>query len=254
MIKFFRRIRFDLMEKNKTAKYFKYAIGEIVLVMIGILLALQVNNWNTARIQNKESRELAKRLLLENNQNKVLLKYEIDRQNEGLNALLRFLKMTGKDYKEKSIEETDSLLYMVISSPRYMLKTSVIEEAISTGNLAIIKSDSLRNLIYELPSIVSEVKDNIKYIDDHDNFYLYNRLYNFVSLREIDGKFSPYVDKLGRSNFANVDNRIILNDMQFESLIDNKYFLISTLLNHYMVTQTKLDKISNMLSEEIKRK
>jgi len=42
--------------------------------------------------------------------------------------------------------------------------------------------------------------------------------------------------------------------MQFESLIDNKYFLISTLLNHYMVTQTKLDKISNMLSEEIKRK
>jgi hypothetical protein len=44
MIKFFRRIRYTLMSENKTGKYFKYAIGEILLVMVGILLALQVNN------------------------------------------------------------------------------------------------------------------------------------------------------------------------------------------------------------------
>ena len=46
MIKFFRKIRYDLMEKNKTGKYLKYAIGEIVLVVIGILIALQINNKN----------------------------------------------------------------------------------------------------------------------------------------------------------------------------------------------------------------
>ena len=46
MIKFFRKIRYDLMEKNKTRKYFKYAIGEIILVVIGILIALSINNWN----------------------------------------------------------------------------------------------------------------------------------------------------------------------------------------------------------------
>ena len=49
MIKFFRKIRYDLMEKNKTGKYFKYAIGEIILVVIGILIALQINNWNENR-------------------------------------------------------------------------------------------------------------------------------------------------------------------------------------------------------------
>ena len=55
MIKFFRKIRYDLIEKNKTGKYLKYAIGEIILVMIGILLALQVNNWNENRkLQNEE--------------------------------------------------------------------------------------------------------------------------------------------------------------------------------------------------------
>lgn len=52
MIQFFRTIRKDLMEKNKTGKYFKYAIGEIVLVVIGILIALSINNWNQDKIKN----------------------------------------------------------------------------------------------------------------------------------------------------------------------------------------------------------
>ncbi|MGW9684470.1 DUF6090 family protein [Flagellimonas sp. 2504JD1-5] len=49
MIKFFRRIRQRLLSENKFSKYLLYAIGEIVLVVIGILLALQVNNWNEQR-------------------------------------------------------------------------------------------------------------------------------------------------------------------------------------------------------------
>ena len=49
MIKFFRKIRYDLIEKNKTGRYFKYAIGEIMLVVIGILIALQINTWNEER-------------------------------------------------------------------------------------------------------------------------------------------------------------------------------------------------------------
>jgi hypothetical protein len=55
MIKFFRKIRQNLLMENKTGKYFKYAIGEIFLVVIGILIALQINNWNeNRRLQNEE--------------------------------------------------------------------------------------------------------------------------------------------------------------------------------------------------------
>lgn len=49
MIKLFRHIRRSLIETGKTGKYFKYAIGEIVLVVIGILIALAINNWNELR-------------------------------------------------------------------------------------------------------------------------------------------------------------------------------------------------------------
>ena len=54
MIKFFRHIRQNLIMENKTRKYLKYAVGEIVLVVIGILIALQVNNWNEKRKENAE--------------------------------------------------------------------------------------------------------------------------------------------------------------------------------------------------------
>jgi len=57
MIKFFRNIRKTLLSEGKTTNYLKYAIGEIVLVVIGILIALQINNWNEHRKETNELRE-----------------------------------------------------------------------------------------------------------------------------------------------------------------------------------------------------
>jgi len=58
MIKFFRKIRQNLLMENKTGKYFKYAFGEIILVVIGILIALQINNWNELRKERKLENKL----------------------------------------------------------------------------------------------------------------------------------------------------------------------------------------------------
>ena len=54
MIKFFRKIRQNLLSEGKAMQYFKYAIGEIILVVIGILIALQINNWN----ENRQAKRL----------------------------------------------------------------------------------------------------------------------------------------------------------------------------------------------------
>lgn len=58
MIKLFRKIRRDMLAEGKTAKYFKYGIGEIFLVVIGILIALQINNWNESRINSNKGTAL----------------------------------------------------------------------------------------------------------------------------------------------------------------------------------------------------
>ncbi len=62
MIKFFRKIRQNLLSEGKTGKYFKYAIGEIVLVVIGILIALGINDWNEKR-KNREQGNMIKQVL-----------------------------------------------------------------------------------------------------------------------------------------------------------------------------------------------
>lgn len=54
MIRFFRQLRQNLLMENKTSRYLKYAVGEIILVVIGILIALSINNWNDHRLIKKE--------------------------------------------------------------------------------------------------------------------------------------------------------------------------------------------------------
>jgi len=62
MIKFFKNIRKNLLAEGKTSKYLKYAIGEIILVVIGILIALQINNWNENRKANIEEQRILETL------------------------------------------------------------------------------------------------------------------------------------------------------------------------------------------------
>ncbi|MFL0352810.1 DUF6090 family protein [Xanthomarina sp. GH4-25] len=85
MIKFFRHIRKQLLSVNKPGKYLKYAIGEIILVVIGILIALSINNWNEQRKVRKNERELyssiLKDLVVDENRINEHIKYYNDDQS-----------------------------------------------------------------------------------------------------------------------------------------------------------------------------
>ena len=63
MIKFFRKIRQHLLRDNKMGDYLKYAVGEIVLVVIGILIALSINNWNESRKNDLKQALLVKNII-----------------------------------------------------------------------------------------------------------------------------------------------------------------------------------------------
>lgn len=96
MIKFFRKIRYDLMEKNKTGKYFKYAIGEIVLVVIGILIAVSINNWNQERQLKNEEKVILKNIHTEFLENKNALKLGLETNNQSCKASITLLNLVGQ--------------------------------------------------------------------------------------------------------------------------------------------------------------
>ncbi|WP_166966814.1 DUF6090 family protein [Yeosuana marina] len=95
MIKFFRKIRQNLLSEGKTRSYLKYAIGEIVLVVIGILIALQINNWNEERKIKQKETIVLKELLTSINSDltayKIHTEPSLERKANGIDSLIAYI-------------------------------------------------------------------------------------------------------------------------------------------------------------------
>lgn len=89
MINFYRRLRQSFLNQNRFSKYLLYAIGEIILVVFGILIALQINNWNTARQIDITNTKLLEKLKIELQQNTIRLNH----LNESSRGYINIKKM-----------------------------------------------------------------------------------------------------------------------------------------------------------------
>ena len=147
MIKFFRKIRQRLLTENKFSKYLLYAIGEIVLVVIGILIALSINNWNENKNKfNLEQIYLAD-LKEDLNRNKELLKEDIHENTISISSMELLLK----NLKNKNIYH-DSLkvhFHRARLFPDPDLSHSSYEELKNKG-FDLIQSKKLRKKIVDL--------------------------------------------------------------------------------------------------------
>ena len=92
MIKFFRKIRQDLLEKQQMNKYFTYAIGEVFLVMIGILLALYISNWNSNKKDTEKEEWYLINIIEDIEYQKVYLKFMLEHYDESINIEKSIIK------------------------------------------------------------------------------------------------------------------------------------------------------------------
>ncbi|MEW4922608.1 DUF6090 family protein [Algibacter sp. 2305UL17-15] len=106
MIKFFRKIRQNLLIENKTRKYFKYAIGEIILVVIGILIALQINNWNENNKQKTKEKAILENLRTSLENDISTHHFHIQVYEEAKSSIQFLIEFIEKDYQYQ-----DSLKY-----------------------------------------------------------------------------------------------------------------------------------------------
>ena len=152
MIKFFRKIRYNLMEQNKTGKYIKYAIGEIVLVMIGILLALQVNNWNENRKGKIIERESYQNLLTSLKKDSLELVPILSFQNESIADQNRFIESDLFEIKATmSNEEISRSLYNVYNGAySFFPKYGTYNAILSNEGIDLLRSKKIKSLLIEL--------------------------------------------------------------------------------------------------------
>ena len=162
MIKFFRKIRFDLMETGKTGKpatpagrYLKYAIGEIVLVMIGILLALQINNWNEHRKERIKEQVILKQL----KEDYLADLNQLEQKMEMRNTIIKsaFEIFNAMDHPDEV--SRDSLIKDIADMSDDPTFDPIQNNLINSGNLNLITNEKLKRLLSHWSSDVVALQE-----------------------------------------------------------------------------------------------
>lgn len=153
-----------MIKENRVSKYLLYAIGEIILVVIGILIALQINNWNEDRKSNNQEQLYLKRLLSENKEDLVTFKNNIKDLEKGIATVEALSKALN------NITSSDSLLILAANDyfgygsiyPIFTSSTSTFDDLSSTGNLKDIKNTTLRDQLVKHYALHKQVEERIR--------------------------------------------------------------------------------------------
>lgn len=207
MIKFFRKIRQNLLSEGKTGKYLKYAIGEIFLVVIGILIALQINNWNEDRKSRRAERDILNNIY-ENlgvdsiqfdyykNQYKQIDNLHIDLykygiKNEAIDSIAEPLLIRRSLYFKQLINSDSKENLYVINNQK--IKNALVSYLGSVNDMELAYRLELAPLMNERlkPYLAEEELYNTK-----NWFELKNRTFDNTTFKEITGKNIIHKNKL----------------------------------------------------------
>lgn len=158
MMKLFQKIKQDLINKGSFKKYLIYAIGEILLVMLGILLALQVSNWNQNRIENQKEKKAVSHLYKEFKLNEKRIRTkQISRISIApkLENYIRQIIIGKADYNSFKEFHLDQFMFGMTN-----FSNGVIDALISSGEITLISNDSLKYFIADWKNQVENLYEN----------------------------------------------------------------------------------------------
>lgn len=163
MINFFRKIRKKMADDNKPLKYLRYAIGEIILVVIGILIALQVNNWNETRIEQKRINQYAKSLVQDLKSDIEMLKisqFQAKKKFIYIDSLRKYVSITP--YSDLSNTDLYVIAHDIIYRP-YLWNRSTLNELKNSGGLRYITNDSLQKKLVAYESFSNHLDEDFEF-------------------------------------------------------------------------------------------
>ena len=250
MIKFFRHIRKSLLMENKTSKYFKYAIGEIILVVIGILIALQINNWNENRkISLEENRillnlttDLAQAMQESNSQ--IIREQDISKNIQ--------IVLTDSPEREEYFNhpKADSLFYSAFLN----LQTSspVIQtysDLKSSGKVSLITNQQIKDRLTKLENSMVDLRFQV---DD-------NMTVQQINVDKITVKYLDIVQMLNERNpkfkltpINSNDYRALLQNKEITSTLALKLLVVDNLVDERLALHNEIKSLISLIENELK--
>jgi hypothetical protein len=254
MIPFFRKIRKKMADDNKPLMYMRYAIGEIILVVFGILIALQINNWNED--QKTRKREL---IYLENIKTDLLLNIEelsnfIDARKSNIASCEQVLKYFNGDLELDLDDFNRHSLSIMIWFPLNQHDNSY-QELLNSGNLAILSAKRIKN---GLQNMQVDFK-NIAFIEgemqqDYES-YLYDV---YFSIADLDTNLK-HLEAQQDSNTGSDQYKLsaqqillVLKNIKFKNGIALSKYNSEMLISNYTNMIENIEVIIGLIDAELK--
>lgn len=239
------------MEQNKIRSYLLYALGEIFLVVIGILIALQINNWNEERKTRVLEEQLLSSLLQEFEANLEILEQTVSLNKYVIEKSIELGKFTGPNLAYFDEKELSALMVDVFKyEPRYVPNQGTVNEIISSGRLSVLSDPELRKAISAWQSELEMVKNQENYVVErrdlgHDFFLQegnFRRHLNIIEEALIDVEPSRFPD----NDFEFLENQ------EFESQLF-LFIVASENLNQtfYAPLRTRIESIIKLIHNGI---
>ena len=254
MIGFLRKIRRKLLIENKFSSYLIYALGEIVLIVIGILIAVGINNWNQDRLDNKKETFYLQGLKTEFERSRIKLKTLIDVNRLNYENSKQIAAFINSDTSTLTEQELSKLLFNAFSFEiAYNPNNSLLNELINSGELKNISNPQLRQHLTSWESFIQSIHNQEASLADQ-------RERTVDIFRKEVGSIKTILDNAGVSSEMglppkrdNISNMQTVRSVEFENNL--LMFLLTGMMtetNHYLPLMEEIDTILKLIEKEIK--
>lgn len=248
MIKFFRQFRQQLLSENKFSKYFFYAIGEIILVVIGILIALQINNWNEDKKDRIQEQELLNQLQSEFKSNLEQLDQKIGMRNEMVSASLKLIRYL--DYPEtRHSDSISKYIGITVLAPTF---DPIVNDINSSGRIQLLKNTRLKEKLSLWTSEIIQVTEEEQvWLNYRTNHYMptllkYDLYRNLVNQYWVENVLASFHLDEGTKTELSIKNS--KKDVNFSEALDHSEF------EHHFAQCATFMKLTNSQSLSLRKR
>jgi hypothetical protein len=243
MIKFFRKIRQKLLSENKFSRYLTYAIGEVFLVVVGILIALSINNWNTERIERKAEQKLLKTLLVDLVSNEEILKTVELEINSQIEQTVKLLALMEDEPNDSSVYKVKGLLFLSSEVADLQINKSGIESLIS-DNVKLITNDSIKSSILSISRLYEDYKEQENLMKSLKHDRIRPKMQEYISLANIAD---------GSKKFKS-DTKGMLSDRTLANYLTDRIWESAEWKEDFITLKKENQRLIGMITKELRTK
>ena len=251
MIKFFRKIRQNLLTENKFSKYLLYAIGEIILVVIGILIALQINNSNNQRIEKAKEIKYLTNIKIDLNKDIKSLDYNIEfreKKSRGTQKIIE--QINGMPIED--LTETTYNVANTLYQERFQPSNVTYNDLVSSGNMNLISNDSIKFYLFELSLLYQKNAFGVEHETHEYEEFISIPMYQYADIARMKPVF------LG----VKTAEEMTISEQDFDKLFESKEFkngcvvsiwTTEEMVQIYMDLKTNSNRIIDIIDMELKK-